>query len=95
MSRFAYRFTVESTIYLDPEYRGQGIRRELYKALISKLSQRTLHSVIGIIALPNPASMALHERMGFEKVAHFKETGWKFNKWIDVGYWELMLCLLD
>lgn len=49
------------------------------------------HAIIGGIALPNNASVALHEKFGFEKVAHFKEVGFKFNKWIDVGYWELVI----
>ncbi|MEJ2628842.1 MAG: GNAT family N-acetyltransferase, partial [bacterium] len=57
---------------------------------LSELRQHSLHSVIGIIALPNPASIALHEKLGFEKVAHFKQVGRKFGKWIDVGYWELL-----
>ena len=50
-----------------------------------------LHALIGGVALPNEASIALHEKFGFRKVAHFKETGFKFDQWIDVGYWELML----
>jgi L-amino acid N-acyltransferase YncA len=50
-----------------------------------------LHAVIGGIALPNPASIALHERLGFHKVAHFEQVGWKFDRWIDVGYWQLPL----
>jgi len=47
--------------------------------------------VIGGVALPNAGSVALHEKLGFTKVAHFKEVGWKQNRWIDVGYWELIL----
>ena len=50
-----------------------------------------VHSIIGGIALANNASVALHEKFGFEKVAHFKEVGWKFNTWVDVGYWELLV----
>ena len=90
-SRSAYRYAVESTIYVDPSLTGQGIGRQLYESLIPELRLRSLHSVMGGIALPNPASIALHERMGFVKVAHFKEVGWKFDQWIDVGYWELIL----
>ncbi len=91
MNRSAYRYSVESTIYLDPGYKGKGIGSELYTSLITELHQHPVHSIIGIITLPNPASVALHEKMGFKKVAHYKEVGWKFNKWIDVGHWELML----
>jgi len=90
-SRSAYRYAVESTIYVNPRFTGQGIGRQLYESLIPELRRRSLHGVIGVIALPNPASIAFHEKMGFEKAAHFKEVGWKFNKWIDVGYWELIL----
>jgi phosphinothricin acetyltransferase len=55
------------------------------------LGQRSFHAVIGGIALPNPASIALHERLGFRKVAHFEQVGCKFGRWIDVGYWQLLL----
>ena len=90
-SRCAYRYSVESTVYLSPDVTGLGIGRQLYSELISVLRDRAIHSVIGGIALPNPASVALHEKLGFGKVAHFAEVGWKFNRWIDVGYWELII----
>lgn len=90
-NRHAYRYTVESTIYIAPQLTGRGTGKQLYDSLISELRSCSIHSVIGGIALPNPASVALHEKMGFEKVAHFKEVGWKFDRWIDVGYWELIL----
>jgi L-amino acid N-acyltransferase YncA len=89
-SRCAYRYSVETTIYLSPEATGRGIGKELYVALLDELKEMSLHSIIGGIALPNPASVALHEKLGFEKVAHFKEVGRKFDRWIDVGYWELI-----
>jgi phosphinothricin acetyltransferase len=47
------------------------------------------HAVIGVITLPNPASIALHEKLGFSKVAHFSQVGYKFEHWLDVGYWQL------
>jgi L-amino acid N-acyltransferase YncA len=90
-TRSAYRFSVESSIYLQPDFIGNGAGRILYEALISELRNLSLHTVIGGIALPNESSVALHERLGFIKVAHFKEVGWKFGRWIDVGYWELLL----
>ena len=55
------------------------------------LKKKSIHAVICGIALPNPASIALCEKFGFEKVAHFKNVGYKMDKWIDVGYWQLIL----
>ncbi|MCF7688871.1 MAG: GNAT family N-acetyltransferase, partial [Cephaloticoccus sp.] len=89
--RCAYRFTVESTVYLAPDAFGRGLGTKLYSALIEAVQSLGQHSVIGGIALPNAASVALHEKLGFHKVAHFEQVGWKFNRWIDVGYWERLL----
>jgi phosphinothricin acetyltransferase len=89
--RAAYRFAVESSVYFAPQYVGQGGGRALYEALLAELRQRDLHLVIGGIAQPNEASVRLHERLGFQKVAHFSEVGLKFGQWIDVGYWQLKL----
>jgi phosphinothricin acetyltransferase len=88
--RSAYRYSVESAIYLDPAARGVGHGTRLYTALLTDLRQRKVHTVIGGIALPNPASVRLHEKFGFQKVAHFKEVGYKFGQWVDVGYWQLI-----
>jgi phosphinothricin acetyltransferase len=89
--RCSYRFSVESTVYVDPAALGQGVGTALYRALLAALRDRSIHVVIGGIALPNPASVALHERLGFKKVAHFREVGFKFNQWIDVDYWQTAL----
>ena len=89
--RSAYRFSVESTVYLDPEATGRGVGSALYGELIMRLRACHFHSVIGGIALPNDGSVTLHEKFGFRKVAHFREVGRKFDRWIDVGYWELIL----
>jgi L-amino acid N-acyltransferase YncA len=88
--RSAYRYTVESTIYLDPVVTGKGLGTALYEALFTILRNMELHTVIGIIALPNETSVALHEKFGMAKVAHFKEVGFKFGRWIDVGYWQVV-----
>ena len=90
-SRCAYRFSVEGTVYLKHGKTGKGIGTRLYKELIRRLDKDKIHVVIGGIALPNEASIALHTKLGFEKVAQFKEVGFKFNKWVDVGYWELII----
>ena len=89
--RHAYRFSVETTVYLAPASAGQGLGTILYRALIERLRDGGFHLAIGGIALPNPASIALHERLGFEKVAEFREVGFKFDRWTDVGYWQLKL----
>ena len=86
--RCAYRYSVEITVYLAEEATGKGLGSRLYKALFSELKQLSYHTVIGGISLPNPASVALHEKCGLEKVAHFKEVGFKFDRWVDVGYWQ-------
>lgn len=87
-TRIGYRFTSEVTAYLDPRFGGRGLGSLLYGKLFPLLEQREVHSVLGIIALPNPASVALHEKFGLRQVAHFREVGTKFGQWIDVGYWQ-------
>jgi len=89
--RSAYRFSVESAVYIDAAHTGRGLGTALYTELIQRLKSMHIHIVIGGVALPNPASIALHEKLGFKKVAHFREVGFKFKQWIDVGYWELVL----
>jgi L-amino acid N-acyltransferase YncA len=90
-ARAAYRHSAESTVYLAPPFQGRGIGKQLYAELIARLRAQGLHQVIGGVALPNPGSVALHERLGFRKVAQFSEVGWKFGRWIDVAYWQLTL----
>jgi phosphinothricin acetyltransferase len=90
-ARSAYRFTVESTVYLAPQYTGRGLGVALYSALLAELRRGGFHSVVGCIALPNAASVALHEKLGFKKIGVFSAVGWKFDRWVDVGYWELTI----
>ncbi|MBV8466802.1 MAG: N-acetyltransferase [Burkholderiales bacterium] len=90
-TRSAYRYAAESTVYLSPDAQGRGIGSALYTALIGQLRERKLHTVIGGIAQPNAASVALHEKLGFKRVAMFEQVGWKFDRWVDVGYWQLVL----
>lgn len=89
--RKAYDHTVESTVYLHPDAFGKGHATSLYTALLDKLKQLEYHAILGGIALPNDASIALHEKLGFNKVGELKQVGYKMNRWIDVGYWQLML----
>tara|TARA_R110000751_G_scaffold150865_3_gene255832 strand:+ start:705 stop:1229 length:525 start_codon:yes stop_codon:yes gene_type:complete len=89
--RSAYRFSAEVSVYLSNQVQGRGLGASLYETLFSKLKEGGINTVIGGITLPNPASVALHEKMGMKKVAHFENVGFKFNQWQDVGYWQLSL----
>ncbi|MBS0387404.1 MAG: N-acetyltransferase [Proteobacteria bacterium] len=90
-ARAAYQHTVEVTIYLDEKSTGRGLGTQLYGALFERLGATPAHAAIGVISLPNPASVALHEKFGLHKVAHFSEVGRKFGRWVDVGYWQRLL----
>ena len=78
--RNAYRFSTETTVYLDEAFHGKGIGTALYEKLFQDLRNRDINAVMAGIALPNDGSVALHEKVGFRKVAHFEKVGWKFNK---------------
>jgi L-amino acid N-acyltransferase YncA len=89
--RTGYRFSTEVAVYVAPGHAGQGIGSMLFGLLFPALQDRGIHVVMGGIALPNQPSIALHEKFGFRKVAHLAEVGFKFNQWIDVGYWQRTL----
>jgi phosphinothricin acetyltransferase len=90
-ARRGYRYAVESSVYLEPSAGGKGHGSRLYGELLAELRSRPLRTVIGGIALPNDASVGLHEKLGFRKVAHFERVGWKRGRWVDVGCWQLSL----
>jgi len=90
-SRPSYRYSAEATVYLDHRATGRGIGTGLYRELIARLDAAGFHRVIGGVALPNPASVALHRKLGFRQAARFTEVGRKFDHWHDVDYWELSL----
>lgn len=90
-SRSAYKNSVESSIYIDHEFRGRGVGTLLYKEIIRMCVFRNYHTILGITTYPNDKSVLLHQKFGFEKVAHYKEVGYKFNTWIDVAVWQLLL----
>lgn len=90
-TRAAYRYSTEVTVYVREGLGNSGIGSRLYAELFARLKARGIHAVIGGVALPNDASLRLHAKFGFEKVAHFKQVGFKFDRWIDVSYWQLLL----
>ncbi|MBY0420159.1 MAG: GNAT family N-acetyltransferase [Pararheinheimera sp.] len=89
--RSAYRFSVESTVYVKEGVTTKGIGSQLYQQLLAELNALGMHLVIGGITLPNDKSVALHEKFGFEKCGHFQQVGFKFEQWRDVGYWQKLL----
>lgn len=90
-ARSAYRFAAETTIYLENGREGGGVGTKLYSELLAILRSQGMHVAIGGAALPNEASIALHEKLGFEHVATFRQVGFKHDKWLDVAYWQLLL----
>lgn len=90
-TRHAYRFAVETSIYVADAHQSRGIGRTLYAALLENLAVRGFHLAVGCISLPNDASVALHEGLGFTRVGVFPAAGWKLGRWIDVGYWQRRL----
>jgi L-amino acid N-acyltransferase YncA len=87
-TRSGYRYSTEVSVYVESGLGGRGIGSELYAQLFPILRDAGIRNVVGGIGLPNDASIALHEKFGLEKVAHFKGIGIKFGRWIDVGYWQ-------
>lgn len=89
--RAAYRATIEASIYVAPDLVGRGIGRPLYEATLREAAGRGFHVAVAGITLPNPRSVALHERLGFEAVGTFNEVGNKLGRWRDVSWWQLRL----
>jgi phosphinothricin acetyltransferase len=89
--RAAYRWVVEVTVYIHEEHRGRGIGRALYKELFGHLRDLGLFKAYAGILVPNPASQAFHESMGFTLVGIYSKIGYKLGAWRDVGWWQLAL----
>lgn len=88
-TRGAYRQTCEIGVYIRTDAQGQGLGRKLYSEMLPELERRKFHTILGGIALPNPASVRLHEAFGFQYVGVFPQVGFKLGEWRDVGYWAL------
>lgn len=90
-ARFGYRFTAENSVYVAAAQRGRGLGKLLLGPLVDAGRARGLHAIIAAIDADNAASIRLHAAFGFEKVGHFKQTGFKFGRWLDVVYMERLL----
>ena len=87
----AYKYTVENSVYVAADQRGKGIARLLMQPLIDAARAQNYHAIIASIDATNAASLQLHRSFGFEEVAHFKEVGYKFGRWLDLKFLELLL----
>lgn len=86
--RLAYRWSVETSVYIDPRAHRRGVGRGLYRSLFGLLALQGFVSAFAGIALPNPASVALHEKEGFELIGVYRHVGFKLGDWRDVGWWQ-------
>jgi len=87
----AYQHTVENSVYVSKDARGLGIGKKLMEPLIAKAKEQQLHAMVAGIEASNDVSIKLHQHFGFVEVAHFKEVGWKFGKWMDLKFLQLIL----
>ncbi len=87
----AYQYTVENSVYVAAAARGKGIGKLLLPPVIAAARQLKIHTIVAGIDAGNEASMQLHRHFGFEEVAHFKQVGWKFDRWLDLKFFQLML----
>jgi len=88
--RAAYDRTREVSVYLDETARGRGVGRALYDDLLARLRADGIHTVLAVIALPNPASEALHRGFGFTRVGVLPEVGHKLGRWVDTAFYALV-----
>ena len=87
-AREAYRYSVETSVYVNEKFRGKGVGKLLYAELFDCLSQRDFNNAFAGIALPNNSSIALHKSVGFTSIGVFREIGFKFGAWHDVSWWQ-------
>jgi L-amino acid N-acyltransferase YncA len=89
--RAAYRWAVDVTVYIDEQNRGKGLGKQLYARLFDLLTRQGIRTAVAGITMPNPASVGLHESLGFELVGVYRGIGFKAGAWRDVGWWQRRL----
>jgi phosphinothricin acetyltransferase len=87
----AYKYSVESSVYVTAASRGRGVGKLLLAPLIDAAVDRELHTIVAGIDTGNEASIRLHVKFGFEEVAHFRQVGFKFGRWLDLKFWQRIL----
>ena len=90
-SRLAYQWSVDVSVYVNPACHRNGVGRALYTSLFKILAAQGFYNAFAIVALPNPASIGLHQSLGFEHVGEFQRVGYKLGEWRDVSWWQLSL----
>ncbi len=94
-AKAAYQTSVEASIYLHEKAQGQGIGTQLYQTLFDQLKTEDVHRAYAGITVPNPASIALHQKLGFQRVGVYREVGRKFGRYWDVEWWERAIAAPD
>lgn len=89
--REAYKFTVEHSVYVDESFHGKGIGKLLLQELITLAKKQKLHTMIAVIDSENQSSVEFHEKFGFKTVGIIKESGFKFDRWLDSVFMQLIL----
>jgi phosphinothricin acetyltransferase len=89
--RPAYKYTVEHSVYVDVRHRGKGIGRALLKATVEAAQRQEYHVLVGGIDASNAASIKLHENLGFTACGIVKQAGFKFGRWLDLAFYQLIL----
>ncbi len=87
----AYKYTVEHSVYVHKDHRGQGLGRMVLRELIAAARQNDVHAMIGGIDATNAGSIALHERLGFKHAGTLPQVGFKFGRWLDLAFYQLLL----
>jgi len=95
MERAAYQWNVELSVYVDMKYKRQGIGSKLYNVLIEILKLQNICNVYGCVTVPNDCSEGLHGSLGFEKIGIYHNTGYKFNSWHNVAWFEKNIAIKD
>jgi phosphinothricin acetyltransferase len=89
--RAAYKYAAEHSVYVDERFRGEGVGRQLMQAVIAAAKKQGLHTLIAGIDATNVASVALHRSLGFRCCGTVREAGFKFGRWLDLEFWQLIL----
>lgn len=91
----AYKYSVEHSVYVHRDHRGRGWGLALMRELVREAERRQYHTMIGVIDLANGSSIALHEKLGFRHAGTLEQAGFKFGRWLDVGFYQLILATPD